>query len=1175
MSAVTSGARGWARVARALLVPLATVTLLVTGLAPPATAAPATPADRTAPHPLRDADRLADPQLFGAPGPRGIAEGDGIALSTTTHPVAPGTELTRFDRMESDKWLRGYALSVDLDGSAQVDYLSPDRVTERKTVSELVAEHDPGPDRRTVAALNADFFDINETGAPLSPGLRDGALTHSGERGIADVVGIGPDSAGRVLGLYFQGTVTLPDGRHELGSYNAANVPRDGIGVYNAQWGEADRALTVDGASQVTEVRLNGDGTVTEISDRPGSGPVPAGTTVLLGRGRGAETLATLSPGDRATVEYSPRTADGSDLPRTAVGGRGLLVVDGKPVDWEGKPNNTAAPRTAVGFSRDGSTMHVLSVDGRQAHSGGVTLTELALMMDRLGAHNALNLDGGGSTTLLARQPGAASPTVVNSPADGEEREVPNGLAITAPEGSGTLTGFRVAPTGSLDTSPTANPAPLVPADDWRQVFPNLTRRLTALGHDETFGPADGTPRWRAERSGLGRVDGDGVFHAHRPGSTKVTAVDGRARGETELTVLGALQRLEPTERRISLADGQATAHFHLVGYDAAGSSAPVEPADVRLTYDRSLFHITPDETGGGFTVRAREGVSSASDTVRLTAGGRTTELALTVGLRDQELADFEDAAQWRFSAARASGSLAAEPAGHDGTGLRLTYDFSQSTATRAAYAAPPGTLRIEGQPRSVQLWLKGDGHGAWPSLHLRDAQQTDHVLRGPYVDWTGWRQVTFEVPQRVAYPLTVHRFYLAETDATARYRGEVVLDGLTARIPPDVPLPPKRPVPDPLIGTAARTAARDWRFAVVSDAQFVAREPDSPQARQARRTLREVRRAAPDFVVVNGDWVDEGAPRDLAFTRRMLDEELGDDLPWLYVPGNHEVMGGDIDHFVEEFGPAHRVFDHKGTRFLTLDTSALTLRGGGWRQIKELRRQLDRAADDPGVGSVVVLAHVPPRDPTGQAASQLTDPLEADVLERWLAEFRRTTGKGAAFIGSHVGVFHAGRVDGVPYLVNGNAGKDPAAPADEGGFTGWSMVGVDRVTAGERAAARRQPHRLLPDWITVRTRAHQDDLRLSTPRRVTAGTAAPVRATVVQGEGAAAREVPVGFPLSADWTGSSRLHIGDPRRARPRHLAAYDPSTGTLTGLRPGTVTLAVTVGGERRQARITVTDG
>ncbi|GFM95484.1 hypothetical protein Sfulv_02950 [Streptomyces fulvorobeus] len=162
------------------------------------------------------------------------------------------------------------------------------------------------------------------------------------------------------------------------------------------------------------------------------------------------------------------------------------------------------------------------------------------------------------------------------------------------------------------------------------------------------------------------------------------------------------------------------------------------------------------------------------------------------------------------------------------------------------------------------------------------------------------------------------------------------------------------------MIDPAAVTERRDWRFAVMSDAQFVARQPDSAIVAQARRTLREIKAAAPDFLVINGDLVDEGSPADLAFARRILSEELGNTVPWYYVPGNHEVMGGRIDNFVAEFGPAQRTFDHKGTRIITLDTSGLSLRGGGFAQIRQVREQLDAAGTDPRVGSVMLIEHVP-----------------------------------------------------------------------------------------------------------------------------------------------------------------------------------------------------------------------
>ncbi|WP_443080516.1 phosphodiester glycosidase family protein [Streptomyces sp. PTD5-9] len=1142
------------------MVLLATVSALTAGAITPALAdSTPDPRPRTAAEVLRP---VAPPPASGPAGrPRAVADDDGIETARASRPIAPGIRLDSYDRLESDKWLRVDSLSVDLGGSdVRADYLFSGKVSERRTVSELAAGHDPGRGRRTVAAINADFFDINQTGAPEGIGIKDGVTVQSPAPGIDRAVGIGPGGAGRILNLYFEGTLTLPSGQRPLAAHNAANVPAGGVGAYTSAWGSADRALTVDDATPVAEALIR-DGRVVSVSDTPGSGDVPDGVTVLVGREAGAAALRALKPGDPVSLAYRART-DGGAVPRTAVGGRELLVVDGVAQNHEGEGNNTAAPRTAVGFSKDGRTMQIITVDGRQADSGGVTLTELGRMMRRAGSYSALNLDGGGSSTLVARTPGSDALQVENSPSDGSERAVPNGLALTAPDGSGRLKGFWVGPRTPAASAPGVDP---VKGGHPDRVFPGLTRRLTASGYDETYGPADGTPRWRSTHGSVGTVDRDGLFTARRGGTTEVRAEQGAARGATTLTVLDELTRIEPTTRRIGLADGDAAGAFGITGLDAHGASAPVEPRDVALHYDHALFDVR-DDGRGSFTVTSRTG--SGSGRIEATVAGATTVLAVSVGLTEQDVSSFDDADAWKFSQARADGSLSATPDGHTGTGLRLAYDFTRSTATRAAYAAPPRPVPVPGQPQSFTLWIKGDGNGAWPTLHLKDAAGSDQLLRGPYITWTGWRKVAFAVPQEAATPLTLSRFYLAETAAAKQYTGEIVIDDLTAQVPPSVDLPAPATPADPLIGPAAAAGGRDWRFAVMSDAQFVARDPDSDIVAQARRTLRQIRAARPDFLVIDGDLVDEGSPADLAFARRVLTEELGDALPWYYVPGNHEVMGGRIDDFVKEFGPARRTFDHKGTRVITLDTSSLSLRGGGFDQIKEFRAQLDAAAKDRSVGSVVLIEHVPPRDPTPQQGSQLGDRKEAALVEQWLADFRRTTGKGAAFVGGHVGVFHASHVDGVPYLVNGNSGKAPAGPADEGGFTGWSLIGVDRVSPGAQADARQRPWHGGPDWVSVQTRAHVDALSIDAPPVVGAGSRTRITATVTQGS----RDVPVAFPLSADWTGSPNVHIGRRDDARRRHAAVLDPSTGVLTALRPGAVTLAVTVNGTTRRAVVRI---
>jgi exopolysaccharide biosynthesis protein len=100
---------------------------------------------------------------------------------------------------------------------------------------------------------------------------------------------------------------------------------------------------------------------------------------------------------------------------RHVVGGFQLLLSDGRDVSRASIHVRGRHPRTAVGVSRDGRRVWLLVVDGRQrGFSEGVSLRELARMMASLGAYDALNLDGGGSTTLVMRR--GSDAYVVNSP---------------------------------------------------------------------------------------------------------------------------------------------------------------------------------------------------------------------------------------------------------------------------------------------------------------------------------------------------------------------------------------------------------------------------------------------------------------------------------------------------------------------------------------------------------------------------------------------------------------------------------------------------------------------------------------------------------------------------------------------------------------------------------------
>lgn len=150
----------------------------------------------------------------------------------------------------------------------------------------------------------------------------------------------------------------------------------------------------------------------------------PRGGVVIAAR-RGTAMVPyvkALVPGESATLRWSL----GWERVHETVGGNPTLIEDGRVVvGHSSHPFFQRHPRTGVGLTRNGTVL-LITVDGRRRKSIGVTLRGFARMFSDRGAAWALNLDGGGSTTMVVRG------KVVNSPSDRRERPVSSALLVTS-----------------------------------------------------------------------------------------------------------------------------------------------------------------------------------------------------------------------------------------------------------------------------------------------------------------------------------------------------------------------------------------------------------------------------------------------------------------------------------------------------------------------------------------------------------------------------------------------------------------------------------------------------------------------------------------------------------------------------------------------------------------------
>ncbi|MFS8200160.1 phosphodiester glycosidase family protein [Streptomyces sp. CWNU-52B] len=365
--------------------------------------------------------------------------------------VAPGVRYSEFDIPAAKGVTHAHVLSVDLgDPRVSVDLLHPGAVAARAPVSRLADA------QGAVAGVNGDFFNITETqhpgveatGASVGPAVGHGhtfkAAVPDGQRfgpalppgtSTEDVLGVGTDHRARLDSLALDGSVSADGTRFPLGGLNQYALPEGSVGAFTSDWGQVSRVRATCGtdtdraapcSTDTHEVTVQ-DGRVVSSTDTPGSGAVAADTTVLVGREAGAQQLRKLSVGERVVVRHR-LVAAASGVPyRFAIGGYPVLR-GGRPL--AGLDDTTAAVRTAVGVSDGGTRLLLLALDGAPEFRSGLTVAEVADTMRRLGSVDAFSLDGGGSTTLAAREPGSATAAVRNHPSGGAERPVPNGIGV-------------------------------------------------------------------------------------------------------------------------------------------------------------------------------------------------------------------------------------------------------------------------------------------------------------------------------------------------------------------------------------------------------------------------------------------------------------------------------------------------------------------------------------------------------------------------------------------------------------------------------------------------------------------------------------------------------------------------------------------------------------------------
>lgn len=365
----------------------------------------------------------------GGPPPGGFRPGGprqdatpAVPQKELTEQVAPGVAYKQRNIKLQDQPVQLQILEVDPSNPAinLIPVHALDRAAGKELTTSIAKRYG------ATAAINGGYFYVSGPLPGASTGIYqlNGKIISSGDKRSSLVFceETGGKERAAVTTAGFKGTVTAADGHNA--TLAGMNRPREAgeLVLYTSVLGPATPAVAG------FEVVLGADGKVKSASQSEGGSQLPAGGMVLSAAGDPADWLrehAAIGSAMKVDVRLDPLAPLKACKPQDMVGAGPRLVQAGKiDLPEEGFNHATSRhPRTAFGVTAEGKFL-LVTLDGRQSTSAGMTLAELADLMLSLGAVDAINLDGGGSTTMVVNG------VIRNSPSDRRERAVSDAILV-------------------------------------------------------------------------------------------------------------------------------------------------------------------------------------------------------------------------------------------------------------------------------------------------------------------------------------------------------------------------------------------------------------------------------------------------------------------------------------------------------------------------------------------------------------------------------------------------------------------------------------------------------------------------------------------------------------------------------------------------------------------------
>ena len=678
--------------------------------------------------------------------------------TVNTKVINSGTNLKTYTRLTDKGWLSINIIEVDLnDKNTSLGLLtSSNGLQTFQNVKTMITNSN----KNVVAAINADFFNgKTQKGNIIGMTIEDGEVLTSTyyENEVKDVLAsFTIDEDNNVLFDYFTNKITLTNNNNDeaiaISEINKWSSNYEYPVLYTSKWGEKSLGSTSD--LVLTELVVE-KGKVKEVRYNEEPATIPEDGYVISALGNAADAMSKyFKVGNKVSLDIDMKLD--IDKIKLAVSGGTLLVKDGVATNFTHIIYGSN-PRTAVGVSKDGETFYLITVDGRQAKSIGLTQTELAELLVEKGIYTAMNLDGGGSTTMVVRQLGDESYTIQNSPSDKTLRNVPNAIAV-----------FNNEKTGSLDK--------LVIEVNDVNVFVGCKKELTVKGYDKYYNPVTiDTQKIKWSYDGVPVDFKDGVLVAgNEAGSTTITASIGKAKGSFNIDVLSMPNELTISPKKIAVAKNEN------VTFKVSGQNKNGYYGDLRN--DEVIWEV---ETGNG---SIKDGVFTASEAgdyiISVSIGNAKSYALVSVDASKEVTANDFEKENFFFKAypeeVLGDAKLSNEQVYSGKNVAKLDYDFTKTSKTRAAYLRFDDSITLDKNAKAVKFMMYATASTSDQiKLKITDANNTTKyavVCKG--LESSGWQELEFDLSD-IALPAKLVDIYVAQDNSEELTSGTVYFDDL------------------------------------------------------------------------------------------------------------------------------------------------------------------------------------------------------------------------------------------------------------------------------------------------------------------------------------------------------------------------------------------------------------